>query len=155
MELTQPNTTTTAAPAAPPAPAAAPAPGPAPLAAPTSPGPAHTTGVSPRPGQSTTSPRPAQTTSPRPNTTILVQSRRVVTVGFGEMKPQTLPVALTGYMSREQWSAICTDLNRTDETAHMWACCGEITCCVLFFFPFIFLCHPCCYAALKESMIHR
>ena len=37
----------------------------------------------------------------------------------------------------------------------MWACCAEITCCLCFAFPCIFLCHPCIEHAITSQRIQE
>ncbi len=60
-----------------------------------------------------------------------------------------VPVELGNFILPNQWNIITEAILKVHTDANFWACCCEVTVCVLFAFPCIFCCHPC----FAESMI--
>lgn len=66
-----------------------------------------------------------------------------------------VPLELTNYILPSQWQQITNAVVTSFEEGTFWSCCCEISVCVLFFFPFVFLCHPCLSAVIIKGRIER
>lgn len=66
-----------------------------------------------------------------------------------------VPIELSSSILPSQWNVIVTSIQDAHRDANFWSCCCEVTICILFFFPCIFLCHPCCSAAMTLENVHR
>lgn len=67
----------------------------------------------------------------------------------------SVPLELSSFLLPSQWNLIVTHIQDAHRDATFWSCCIEIAVCVLFVFPCVFLCHPCCSTAFTLENIHR
>jgi hypothetical protein len=68
-----------------------------------------------------------------------------------------LPPQLADFIQPHIWQQLCDSVRDCHREANCMACVAEWTICILFMFPCIFLCHPCCadlFTDLQKKMRH-
>lgn len=76
-------------------------------------------------------------------------------VGRGELNDSIMPGPLQGYLQLYQWQTICRSMRGAEGQAHGSVFVLECIICILFLFPFIFLCHPCCFLLVESGLKQR
>ena len=66
-----------------------------------------------------------------------------------------LPIEVQGILTSDQWLQIYQSWRNSSHEGHIYACCVEIACCIIFSFPFIFLCHICFSAVISSTRLDR
>ena len=70
------------------------------------------------------------------------------------LRSSHVPPQLVEIISQDQWNALSQSLQEAYREAHVIVCLGELLCCCIFAFPFIFLCHPCIVELAAKDNIH-
>lgn len=78
----------------------------------------------------------------------------VVILTHGQLSLAAVPPELANYLSSSHWNVIRTGVNNAITSAMSATCATEWGICFCFFFPCVFLCHPCIYRSLLESQLH-